>query len=186
MVPAENKAADTDLNEFGYDLIVRDQYDLATKILHFGARELRGHSSERMRRTLTVNLANALKLKGQLEESRKTLASVDWSDTSDVFRLCVAAVEGDCPLVAEIMKKVGAFSEDMTANHYQEWPVFYHVRDNPLFAATFKKVFGTVYVPAARERASLSQIVKAVAESGELNETTTNEDPRQGPAETVH
>ena len=54
----ETQQADRRLTDFAYELLVRGKYKLAISILEFGS-TLRNLSSERIRRMLIVNLANA-------------------------------------------------------------------------------------------------------------------------------
>jgi hypothetical protein len=161
LVPAESEAADGDLNHFAFELLNRGQYCLASKVLEFGV-QLRGHSSEKIRRMMVVNYANALKLLNDTKGALAILDREDWTASDDTFQICVAAVRENVPDVTALMDKIGSQGA-VGADAYQDWPVFYHVRDAAEFREAFKRIFGVDYAPSPRERGTFRHIVKQFA-----------------------
>jgi len=158
MAPDETELADDAIGDLGYELIIRGQYELAVRILEF-AKNLRNVSDDARKRTNVINLANAYKLSKDDAASLKVLQSMDWTAVATKFKISVAAVKGDVDEVVELIKKIGS-QGDVDAQEYQEWPVFYSVREDPRFSETFTSVFGVEYVPSSKKQAGLAQVME--------------------------
>lgn len=156
--PDEGEYSDKSISDLGYELIARGQYKLGIKILE-AAKTIRGVSEVRNRMNV-VDLANAYKLSGDEEKSTEVLALMDWSAVGPEFKVSIAVVKGDVDEVVRLMRKIGVNDDRVGAQGYQEWPVFYGVRENEKFTSAFKEVFGLDYVPSAKEQAGLSQVIK--------------------------
>jgi hypothetical protein len=63
--------------------------------------------------------------------------------------------------------KVGAFA-------YENWPVFYKVRENEGFGKTFLEMFGRPYSPAAEDRHSFLELMALVQEESETQQKPQN------------
>jgi hypothetical protein len=144
--PSDTEIADRTLHDFAYELLVRGEYTLACDILEFG-RSLRGRRAKDIELMFLVNHANALKLSGHEEKALKVLEKEDWSACSDAFRCCVAAVKGDLEAVVQHMEAINQ-SNAIRSIDYQEWPVFYHVRESKTFIDCYESIFGEPYQPA--------------------------------------
>ena len=160
MRPAETPAADKVLRDFGYELLVRGKSNLAINVLEFGC-SLRNLSSDQVRRMMIVNLANAHKLAGNAERSEAVLRAEDWSSSALEFRICIAAIRGDVEKAADLMKKLGR-GKEIGLDGYQGWPAFYHVRDNPAFKEAIREIFGVEYVPSAKDKSSIDQVIEVL------------------------
>lgn len=156
--PEDSEAADKSISDLGYELIARGQYKLAIKILEF-TRNLRGISSELRKRMNLVNLANAYKLSGDDESALGVISSMDWTAVSQEFTVSIAAVKGEIDEVIRIMTRMGKQGR-LSAQDYQEWPVFYGIRDDVKFTEAFKNVFGFDYVPSSKRQAGLAQVLE--------------------------
>ncbi|MEX4009245.1 hypothetical protein [Neoaquamicrobium sediminum] len=146
----DSAQADKQLGDFGFNLIERGEYKLACRILEFSL-NLRGKRDEARRRVNIVNLANAYKLSGSEEKSLKLLDGEDWEIVSDEFAVSVAAVRGDVDRVGYYMARM-AQSGDWTGEELEQWPVFYHVRDDARFIKAFEEAYKRKYSPAPRSR----------------------------------
>lgn len=162
VVTDETELADKAVGDIGYELIVRGQYALAIRILEF-ARNLRNVSGDARKRMNVINLANAYKLSKDDAASLKVLSSMDWTAAATEFKISVAAVKGNVEEVIELMKRIG-WQGDVDAHEYQEWPVFYGVREDQRFTNAFKSVFGVEYVPSAKKQAGLAQVMEWIKE----------------------
>ncbi|WP_192256832.1 hypothetical protein [Mesorhizobium silamurunense] len=152
--PKESSIADDVLGDFGYNLIERGEYKLASSILDFAVNEIRGKVSEARRRMNIVNLANAYKLDEREAEAMKTLEAEDWTIVSDEFAISVAAIKRDIPAVLSYMRRLSQ-SGEWNGSTREEWPVFSHVSDDQDFRDEFEKLFGRGYIPEEKGRYKL-------------------------------
>jgi hypothetical protein len=137
----EREEADWRLNELCYNLIYGRAYPLAESLLSFGTTILKKHSSDSVRRTMIVNLANCIRLQNREQESKEILDKEGWSAVDNNFKICVASVYGDIEKVLELMPTIGA-SGRPTAADYRTWPVFSGIRTDKRFLGAFEKIFG--------------------------------------------
>jgi hypothetical protein len=146
LVPAEHALADSALNEVAFKLLQDDEYALAERILEYGITNTgKSKSTERIRLIMVVNYANALKLGGMKERAEAELSKVDWSATSEDFKISVAAIRGDARNVIDRLKGAvngGALSE----LSIRTWPVFKTMRGEKEFQDKFRELFGSELV----------------------------------------
>jgi hypothetical protein len=91
--------------------------------------------------------------------------------------MCVAAIRGDLDGVIHFMRTI---PEDKIKTHsYENWPVFYKLREDDRFAAAFEETFGRPYSPAGEDRHSFVQLISLVREDEE--QTTKSEQEGQLP-----
>lgn len=168
----QSDEADGILAELCFDFIVRGHYELAIGLLKFGV-NLRGITDLR-RRMMIINLANALKLSGKEEDSSKILMAEDWSASNAQFEICLAAVRGDIDTVATLMKdkRSGLAPED-----YEQWPVFFHVREDHKFLREFRKTFRREFVGGPQGKASVRHLVEGLISPSKDSTETLNTDP---------
>jgi hypothetical protein len=166
----ERENADTSVNEFCYDLIVRRNYATAEAILSFSTKVLSQRGNDRCRRMMLINQANAIRLQKRSGEATKLLDMEDWSAVSDEFKVSVAAVRGDVDEVVILMNKIG-LSGNPSAEGYRTWPVFRGMRTNPKFAAAFQSLFGEAVIHPKSTDAKLSITDEVSVLETELSET---------------
>nr|WP_156134843.1 hypothetical protein [Methylobacterium sp. ZNC0032] len=138
---AEREDADSALNELAFELIFSRAYPLAESLLLFGTSTIKTHSNDRIKRMMTINLANAIRLQGRTEIANKIIDREDWSATSDDFQICAAAAKGNTKSVAEMMTKSDK-SGTITSQNYRMWPIFRGMRTDPIFVNAFQATFG--------------------------------------------
>ena len=109
--PDEREAADKNIIHVCYDLLVKEEYDLALILLLFATQTLKKWSSEQNRRVLIVNLAIAYKWLGKEEHFLQTLAAEDWTACALKFRLAISVLRDEFEEAADLMKKIGARGE---------------------------------------------------------------------------
>lgn len=141
LLPEDINAANSKLNRFCYNLITRRKYKLAAKLLRFGLVEMKNHGTEKIRKMMVVNYANAEKLSGNAEASEKILDKEDWTAATDDFKICVAAVRDDLDTVIMLMPRVVS-AELMKIEAFREWPVFERTRAQSKFIEAFERGFG--------------------------------------------
>lgn len=142
--PDEIDTAAASLNHESYELLLRRRFRLARTMLRFGL-DFKKQGSEETRRMMVVNLAIAEKSLENIEEVTKILTEEDWSATSNKFRICVAAVQGDVKTVLAWLPKIS--DEEVSKNEFREWPAFQWVRTDPAFVTAFEEKFGEALEP---------------------------------------
>jgi hypothetical protein len=150
ILPNEIKEADSVLNKFCYEMILRREYSEAITMLRFGLYEMKKHGEEADRRMMVVNLANAEKLNGNETEAERIISGEDWSATTDRFNICVAAVLGNVETVVSMMRNV-VTSKSISIADFRVWPVFETMRSNPRFIEAFEREFGSLLVVKKKE-----------------------------------
>jgi hypothetical protein len=142
----EIQEADRTLNQICYKYLVDEEYDLALIILNFATRTLKKWSNEEYRRMLIINLAIAYKWLNQDEKCLETLGSEDWTASALKFHLAVAVLGDRFNEAANLMKKIGAHSDEVKEECYRRWPLFKRFRETSLFLSTFREVFGREFL----------------------------------------
>jgi hypothetical protein len=164
----EAAVADDLLGNFSFDLIERGEYRLAARLLKFSL-ELSGKKDGKRRKMDVVNLANSYKLMGDKQSCVDTLEMEDWSAVSDDFNVAVSAVKDDVSAVVSAMNKL-KHSEEWDARYYEEWPVFFGVRESPEFHQEFSKIYGREFSPIPKKKFSLDAI-RSVVSNDDLEDT---------------
>ncbi len=126
----------TKMNRACYELIVKRRYKLAGNLLDFCLRKQNCDADEVTRRMMYINLANSHARAGKRELAEEILAELDWTASSDQFRICVAAVQGNVEEVCKLMPQAVA-SESISKSALRTWPVFDNVKDAKDFALSF-------------------------------------------------
>ena len=166
--PDQIDEADENLIAVTFDLLVAEKFGLASELLDFGCEVLKKHGTERSRRILIVNRAQAHKWSGDDSECADILSGMDWSASRADFKLAVAVLENRFADAAAIMRAIGP-DESMPETNYQEWPVFREFRKTSEFAAAYEAVFGKEFVSIEktvradereRQQAALDQLRK--------------------------
>jgi len=140
----EVELADELLGTFCFELIEREQYQLAADLLLF-SESLKGTKAEQQRLVNKVNLANCYNLMDNTQKALEILDSEDWTARSDYFNICVAAVKRDLDTVLDFMLRLQN-NPDWKIENFQEWPVFNKIRDEERFKKQFLEVYGLEYV----------------------------------------
>ncbi len=131
--------ADSSVNELCYNLIHSREYSISESILRFAV-NIKGKREENTLGMMTINLANALRLQKRLPDAKAILANKDWSGSSRVLKLGVAAVSEHIEATVQLMKEVGN-KGDIKAEDYRTWPIFRGLRERGEFAQAFKSIF---------------------------------------------
>jgi hypothetical protein len=136
----EMNDADNNLNEIGFQLIIKENYRLASVIFDFAANVLKKHSSERSKFTFLVNLAQAHKWLGDQDRCRKMLDQTDWTAKGDDFKIAVHALRDEFGELCTLMKRLGSTGPIASAD-YKSWPIFKECRIRSDFCEAYQTVF---------------------------------------------
>lgn len=164
LFPDERKAADNDLNENVYNLLVHGECSMAATILDFACVTLKKHSSELHRRMFIVNRAQAYKWLGDEDTCRSILEGEDWTACDRTFGLCASVLRENFQAACEEMKRLGPHG-GITEAQFDDWPVFREFRQTTEFAEAFAEVFGHEFSDTGRrlktERAARQRVLRA-------------------------
>ena len=142
IIPDEIEKADSQLVDFGFDLLELEKYSLAYNICHFGSDLLKNLHSEETRRVVLINKAIALKWLQKEEESMNLINSLDWSGWAPEFKLAVATLNQEFEQVYELMKEIGPDYKRLGSNEYRDWPLFKEIRKEEKFQEVYTEIFG--------------------------------------------
>tara|TARA_R110002051_G_scaffold23518_1_gene59119 strand:- start:421 stop:1899 length:1479 start_codon:yes stop_codon:yes gene_type:complete len=141
--------ADNSASDFAFDLIRKGEYKLASTIYRF--LEANKNIDAELRLRNIVNLANCYALLNDEPTRDQVLATHEWAAVSDNYAIAVAAVKGDTAKVIALMKKL-KHDEEWYETFYEEWPVFFHVREDADFIEAFEYLYGRTFVPEPRTK----------------------------------
>lgn len=137
----ERKEADNDLNNKAFKLIVDGDYDLALELLRFGTEVIKTHHSEEMKLYMLINRAQAYKWKGDADECKALLGSIDWSAKGNHLRLARAVLSDDMDEAVRLVRSLGAGHRVMGKEAYASWPLFRELRETEEFREAYRDVF---------------------------------------------
>lgn len=164
--PSEVEIVDDYLNTICYDLLKREDYKLAEKLLSF-ALSLTHHSSTRMKLMFTINLAIAYKWGGKSQKAQKMMSETDWSACSDDFQLVSRVLLDKFDEAEKIMRQIGR-TDSVSQIAYKDWPAFKDFRKSPEFKRAYQEVFGeffdTVEVSEEINKQGLSETAVKILE----------------------
>jgi hypothetical protein len=132
---------DGTINSISYDLISHEHYAEASELLDFAVFTMKQHPDAEILNMMIVNNANAHKLSGDIENSKKILSEVDWSPFDSKYKISVAAVLDDIDRVIALMPQMKN-RDDFDAASYQDWPVFTSIRTNDKFLRAYEELYG--------------------------------------------
>ena len=166
-LPDELEQADEHLIGVIFESLQINNWKRAQMIGAFGV-GLPRMFTERQRRILIVNYAQALKWGGDQKGAEQVLAKVDWSATSAEFRLAEVVLLDRFDDAASIMKRIGKEGDMLNEHGYHTWPLFREFRESEQFASAYEAVYGYPYVRKLQQNADAAQ--QSVAESIEKEE----------------
>lgn len=144
-------AADRDLAQLTYVMLVREQWTLAERILMF-ATKLPKHSSEQHKLVFVINRAQALKWMGNEAAARQVMSAEDWTAKDHGLQLSAAVLADDFDSAGKLMLAAGTVDHVMRSA-FDHWPIYREFRTTPQFAQTYQVLYGSLPpTPAANFR----------------------------------
>lgn len=137
----DTESLDAILINYVYELIFCGMNEEAVILSKF-ALGGKFHHTGKDRKFIILNMAQAYKWQGNVEECTKTLDMIDNSDCSDEFMIPKLTLEDNFSEVCKRMRKIQRNSEILTPVNYRDWPFFKKLRKEVEFQVTFKEVFG--------------------------------------------
>ena len=163
----DRETAYESLNARTYELIKDGQSRVAAKLLDLALFEQTPKASDRVKKMMTVNLANAYKKLKDDPRALEVIKGVDWSAATDDFQICVAAIKEDVDRVVELMPRVTQ-GDLIKKSDFREWPVFDWVREEKSVQDKFQEIFGEPIIDPIDEEKTEDQTATNV-----LNEPET-------------
>ncbi len=141
LYPNNLDAADTMLNQVGFDLMLEERWDLAKIVFDFaGQMPNKFYTSEIDKLRFIINLAICHKRLGNDQEVNDLLNAVDWDAYKSNLRLAVSILRDDYEKASELMKLTP--EKEFDAQAYRTWPLFEKFRESAEFKRTYKEKFG--------------------------------------------
>ena len=128
------------VNQTAFELIRSHEYTVPIRVLEYVLSLKNVEAAESTRRMMVVNLASAYAHSGNNDKCAQILDGVDWSASSDNYKICVAALKSNLKEVCRLMPLVEA-AGSVTKSDIREWPVFDFVRDKPEVIQKFEEVY---------------------------------------------
>jgi hypothetical protein len=144
LIANDLKNADDALNDVCYDLIQKEEFNLADILLNFATNILPRHYNDLSKNVFIINQALSKYLSGSKGESDKILNQRDWSASNNSFKLAVNVLKENYDEAFSLMKLIGQ-SEDVPRHAYQRWPLFKKIREKQQFLETYKSIFNEDY-----------------------------------------
>ena len=139
--PNEEQRAFDRLNQTSFDLIKDKEYVVPVRILEYAINLNNASVSDKTKRMMVVNLASAHAHMGENARCEEVLGSMDWSATSENFRICVAALQNNVDEVCKLMPVVST-ADTVRKKDIREWPVFDFIRNESEVLRKFEEVYG--------------------------------------------
>jgi hypothetical protein len=140
------ESANINLNDICFDLIKREEYQLALRLLDFALMILGNQDpagSDRL--YFIVNKAQVLKWLNRSKEARAIINSVKWENHDIKFKLARAVLLDDFKEAANLMKRIGKNNPEISKKEYQDWPLFKQFVKSSAFQKTYQSVFHERY-----------------------------------------
>jgi hypothetical protein len=135
-----NKSASC-VSFLAFDLITNARYSLAINLLEFAIGGKNKPSEEQLLRYIILNLAQSYKWSGDNARCSKILSDHNWSASSDIIKLGVAALSDKFDEAPRLMRKLG-HDEEFKKEFYRDWPIFRELRKQPNFLSCYREIYG--------------------------------------------
>jgi hypothetical protein len=155
-MPQDRAAADDHLNELLFQLLLAEKNSLAVILGQFAVDVLKKHASDRSRRMMLINLAQAFKWQGKEDTAKVLTGKEDWTACGAEFQLAVAVLSDDFDTAAHIMQRLGPDDEAVSEADYGDWPLFKEFRKSDQFLQTYRTVYGKDFSSMRRVPVSLA------------------------------
>lgn len=153
LIPDERESAVRSLNHVGFQLLKADRPKIAAQLLQFAYEENTYKGTDKSRKMVIVNWANAEKLCGNEKLVKEILAKEDWSAAPLKYQICLAAVKGDDEAVIALLRP-SVRGGEITKHMIDDWPAFETIRSNQQFMQEYEDVFGErLLLPGSKPKA---------------------------------
>ncbi|HNU01891.1 MAG: hypothetical protein KBB26_10260 [Candidatus Omnitrophica bacterium] len=152
-LPEEISEADNHIMSLLYGALENRNWPRAKMIGEYAFR-LPKFFSEQNQKIITVNFAQALLRDGEKDRAKSIIDNIDWSATTDDFKLARAVLLQDYSDAEIIMMRIGKQGQLTNENSYHTWPLFIEFRETENFARAYFNVFGYPFAEKLKEEAT--------------------------------
>jgi hypothetical protein len=170
--PTQLGKADDQLSEIIYDYLHEKEYKKAICLGEFSM-SLPKISSDLMSKINIINLVIAYKMSKENDKAQKVLESIDWSASTNDFKLANAVLSNNFDEAKHIMLKLKGDGEMIIESSYHNFPLFFEFRESEQFLAGYEEVFGYSFA---------SELIRK-SEDKELDVTEEAEETNDSPSE---
>jgi hypothetical protein len=154
IAPSQLEEADRRLNALAYDFIDRQEHEPAITLLKFAVFDLKKKSDEAIKLTFLINLAQACRWHGRIDECNQMLDKEDWSAKGEEFRLGEAVLRQQWDRAAQLVKRIGK-DGPVGEIEYRDWPLFREFRSRPEFQKAYELTFEKPFPAAVQSESSV-------------------------------
>ncbi len=141
LFPSDIEEADENLISVTYDLIEREQYNLACNLLDMALRDWDKKISNDLRKSvMIVNCAQSHKWAGRTDRCNEIMKKQDWSAKDVQFKLADSVLSEKWGLSKKFMMQIGA-SGPVSKFNYRDWPLFKEFRETEEFQSSYFDIF---------------------------------------------
>lgn len=167
-LPDKSKLAGDALNNSIFNLLKREQWELATDFGVFGLNQAHLKNVDDITKKIRViNTAIGLLNLKKKKEAIDLLNQHDWTSSIRDLKLAVSILKEEYAKSCEIMKEIGKTGELINEISYHEWPIFRDFNKTDEFKIAYKDIYGISFDDKVTEEASI-QSEKVRNESDEL------------------
>jgi hypothetical protein len=156
LFPNELGEADSHLNGAVYDALHLERWKRAQVFGHFAIGQ-KNFSTDVIRRMAIINYVIALKFDAQEEDANKQLSSVDWTASSNDFKLAEAVLLDRFEVAASIMQKIGVKGDYVCEESYHAWPLFRRFRASEPFLVAYQNIYQHPFTVELQKSAQKAQ-----------------------------
>ncbi|MHB1292513.1 MAG: hypothetical protein ACYCY5_10050 [Sulfuricella sp.] len=167
VLPNEIAEADKHLHHTQYDALFSHNWDRAKVFGEFAVSQHKV-SSEIEKRLSIINYCIALKFSGDEAGAQRALNKIDWSASTNDFRLAEAVLQDRFEDAAALMVKIGKSGEMVTEGAYHTWPLFHLFREKNEFMVAYEKVFGHPFAVELKRTADAA-LTEASTKANEID-----------------
>ncbi len=139
--PGEGAAIDKLLINNVYEAIEEELYDVAISVSDFALSNPHFKHNANDRCYILLNYAQAFKWSGATDKCQELLDKEDCTVWKPELLIPKYTLEGEYEKVYEKMRLIGNNNEELTPEHYRQWPIFKEIRKEKEFAKVFKEIF---------------------------------------------
>lgn len=143
-LPHELSEADRHLMDLLYSALDAGNWGRAEMLGEFAFKQ-QNIASERNKKTIIINYAQALKRNDKAEKAAELIESIDWSATGNEFKLSELVIRGSWDEAADLMRETGPDDHLLSKEAYHLWPLFIEFRETEQFAWAYQDLFGHSY-----------------------------------------
>lgn len=141
LIPTQISLADENLTEITYNLIEKENYDLAKELLKFILSTK--HYDPDYELVYLINLAQSFKWSGDDKKCKEIINSrSNWSLYKEKYQIARHVLLEEYDEVYELVRKYANDDNVITKQSIKEWPLYKKIRNDTKFIDLFENVYG--------------------------------------------